>query len=231
MQAWDRYTYTNNSPLIFTDPTGHWSCKSDAYDQNCDYEEQTTLLPDDLGGNSDDNSSEPMIPSPPSNATIYSISGTAGLFSWFISGGFDILINNNQIGVFSVTAVGPLAGGSKISGANTVVNLEGSTFASPQLGISIVQGNINGLNLATNIQSYEGTSYIQGASVGTDTSIIIEYTQQVGSNGLPNDNNSGILAGASFGLTPIFEAHSYYTYAIYLESASHFLTIIYNGFQ
>ena len=33
VQAWDRYAYTNNDPLRFTDPTGHRNCEEDGY--NC----------------------------------------------------------------------------------------------------------------------------------------------------------------------------------------------------
>jgi hypothetical protein len=31
VQAWDRYAYVNNSPLRYTDPTGHRNCEEDGY--------------------------------------------------------------------------------------------------------------------------------------------------------------------------------------------------------
>jgi len=32
--SWDRYAYVNNNPIMYNDPSGHWSC-GDYYDEAC----------------------------------------------------------------------------------------------------------------------------------------------------------------------------------------------------
>jgi RHS repeat-associated protein len=40
VQAWDRYAYTNNNPVRYTDPTGHVACSLVA-EEDCSYENMT----------------------------------------------------------------------------------------------------------------------------------------------------------------------------------------------
>jgi len=48
-QAWDRYAYTSNNPLRYTDPTGHRNCEEDGY--NCEGDKGT-----ETDGNNDSGS-------------------------------------------------------------------------------------------------------------------------------------------------------------------------------
>ena len=43
VQAWDRYAYTNNNPVKYTDPTGHRNCEEDGYGCSVDIASNTTL--------------------------------------------------------------------------------------------------------------------------------------------------------------------------------------------
>ena len=45
VQAWDRYAYTNNNPLRYTDPTGHKNCEEDGYNCPGDDIKQATQTP------------------------------------------------------------------------------------------------------------------------------------------------------------------------------------------
>ena len=223
VQAWDRYAYVNNSPTTGVDPTGHTMTQCGLDGQDCGanaaqvaYETKRYYYENCSSGYG--GGCPEVIPP---DAYLLSVSFTAGAGPVFRSTGVDLVVTDNQIGVFNVKAAGPWAGGSERYGAHG--SAEDATWVSPQFGGSALVGVISSDVIGEDVNRYAGTALVAGGSVGT---VGGEWFSSIGDDyGVPNGDVSGSAAGATFGPTPV-EAHVYYTYAEPIPWMSKTLTAI-----
>ncbi len=174
VQAWDRYTYVNNNPLVFIDPNGHCGLESIEEVSNCEepiaasYESQRFTKISDLGlmGHF-------YKPYPPKGKNkyppiIYSFNFTAGFNETWVTKGWDIIFTKNQIGFFTVRSNSPGISGTSFGGPNfrgDKFNIKNFSFAFPQWGFSLLEGPIRATNKKTIISNYEGFSQNSGGSI------------------------------------------------------------------
>jgi RHS repeat-associated protein len=242
-QAWNRYSYVLNGPVNRNDPSGHYcldagEVRGRTVYNLCPSEDETPDDGDegdglDLGGDGDNgsnggggsggsvrsggnngNTASAEVPAQDSDATYYSLSYTAGGFYWFGTWSLDIVITDDEIGVFQAYGTGPGYGGIDRSPFRWMRDME-STFVSPQVGVSFFGGNVYGKELRYDVRSYAGPAKVWGASAGSPVALTGEsFSSADIESGGPNDNIRGEGIGLSLGPVP-FEAHGMYVKAVY----------------
>ncbi len=138
-QSWDRYAYTLNSPLMYTDPSGHQACGNSYSDPECPIKNQPKITNSHTYKNMtpdqflDQSGWEPQMPNHPSGC-----------------------------GPFSIAFASNLAYGTQYSGADVESTLEGMGLKIPGVGIP-------GASYKSALDKYmrgANVSYKTGATIG-----------------------------------------------------------------
>ncbi|MEW5873222.1 MAG: RHS repeat-associated core domain-containing protein [Chloroflexota bacterium] len=206
VQAWNRFAGMNNNPARFTDPKGHDICGDD-YDPACSETEEVGAI----------------VPTFQSDAFLLSSSTTIGFGPWFMTGGIDVVVTSDQIGIFTVSGVGPALGGHDVSKVKSNANDEEATFVTPQWGGSVTVGGVFGDKIEDDVSVYSGTALVAGGSAGP---VSAEMASSVDvKSGLPNFNITTVAVGTGPSMVPV-EGHVYYVNAIYQKGISVFLSTL-----
>ena len=225
-QDLNRYSYVNNNPLRYTDPTGHMrveeagskkGCSDSKYCQNGKPKQPKQNPKGNRDGNrrndirqeDDTRSSASNIVVRPPDAGFISFSYTAGSLAWYQTWSVDILLTNDEIGVFRSEGIGPGFGSSEIPWSIDQRKMDKS-LTSPTVGGTVYGGVIWGKSLQASVQNYQGPS----RSIGTTAKgVSFEYFESVNRETGVADGSLrgfGIGFGESRPTTFVGEVHNLY---------------------
>ena len=232
-QNLNRYSYVGNSPINYTDPTGHMrveelggkrGCSDPKYCQNGKPKPLPKKVKENISdrstgsGGISKNQAPTSLISPP-DAGFISFSYTSGSLAWYRTWSIDIVITEDEIGIFHTQGVGPGLGSSEIPWSIDQRKMDKS-LTSPIVGGTVYGGVIWGDSLRESVQNYQGPSRGTGATV---VNISGEYFESVNrETGVPDGNLKGIAIG--FGQSSpnsfIGEMHNLYVDSDYLYGHS-----------
>jgi hypothetical protein len=216
VQGYDRYAFVDNNPLRYTDPSGHEKVCIGYTSQGCStwYETGSPTPAPTPSPESPTTYTAALPPLPPGgrpDARYYSVTFTAGATYWFWIYGVDVVVTDDELGVFQVYGTGPGYGGTSQSPFRWMKDME-STFASPQVGASFIRGNVYGTALQSSVESYKGPAKVEGGSLFVVSGERF-YSADIETGG-PNAEIRGSGWGPSFGPVNV-EAHMAYVNAVY----------------
>ena len=199
-QAWSRYGYALNNPIRYTDPTGHRPIiDEDEYGNpivDPDWRPRKTVRK-----NREDNN--PRLVSKKTNpklvgpcpycslgpdAFLISFSYAAGSDDLYRIWGVDIVVTNDEIGVFYIDSAGPLLGPGQIPN-NINQEQMNKNYVSPQVSATLFAGFLWGESLQQSVQTYEGPALNIGGTIIASGEYIETVDQH---SGVPNGNIRGV---------------------------------------
>ncbi len=234
-QAFNRYAYVINNPLFYIDPSGHLFTSARFLELNFNIGAARQEIPagwkpyePDLRADDDgDDEVEPgNLPKEGYHSLknshdghVISITGTAGVGPIFAAEGIDIVITDDEIGVFTTTAAGPwIPNSEKLTGIDHITVNKDSTWVTPQIGLSLLTGPVFG-EIEQEVIAYEGTSLKVGGSFTFVSGEVFSSIDEV--YGIPDHNVEGYLRGYNIGPQSVIgEIHIYHNNAIYNEFLS-----------
>ena len=223
-QNLNRYSYVGNSPLNYTDPSGHMRLaegpQQDRFSQSVadKYVPKPTKRNKDRGSGAEQPRLKPAANwNPPlyGDADFYSFSVSIGAGPWFFTASTDFVVNAYEVEGFLSYGLGPGLGGDKLPGFQGL-NDFGSALMTPQVSGTFWRGVIWGDAIAADARNYRGTAFQTGGSLGPGS---VEYFSSVAQdgplNGMMDRQVEGVAVGISGGPLPIpGEVHANYANAI-----------------
>jgi RHS repeat-associated protein len=201
-QSLNRYSYANNNPLRYTDPSGHRPddgcltlCRSRSQKQR-----ESQKAKQQVKNGPSSYVCPVCLPKP--DATVISFSYSAGIGPLYRRWGLDIVITDNEVGFFTVNGSGPWPESERNPVSLPQKKMD-TAFTFPSIGGGVSIGGVYGVSLRETVKNYQGPSLVEGGSLVVAG---VEWFETVNpETGVPDGNLAGWTIG--IGSPDLPEAH------------------------